>query len=90
VGGGDRQPLPRKGKSKAATPVTQTPDLNIPLGGSSVIVPMGLVNSRVSQLDTTTDSSGSSMIETLKKLKRGSNQIARSAVAAMDSPRQAQ
>ena len=47
----NRLPQPRKRKSKVATPVTQTLDLNIPIGGSSVIVPVGLVNSMVNQLD---------------------------------------
>lgn len=54
----------RKRKSKVASPVTQTPDLNIPIGGSSALVPAGLVNSRVNQLDAGADSDGSSMIET--------------------------
>ena len=66
-------------------------DLNIPLEGSSAIVPVGLVNARVTQLDVSTDNtSGDSMIETLKKQRRGSNQNARSAAAVSNSPRQAQ
>ena len=35
--------------------VSQTPDLNIPLTGSNAIVPVGLVNSRINQLDGGTD-----------------------------------
>jgi hypothetical protein len=77
----------RKRKSKVASPVTQTPNLNIPIGGSSALVPAGLVNSRVNQLDAGANSDGSSMIETLKKQKRGNNLNARSAAAAAeDSP----
>lgn len=51
---------------QSAPPATQI-DLNISLGSSSAIVLVGLVNSRVSQLDTDENSSGGSMIETLKK-----------------------
>jgi hypothetical protein len=77
-------------KSKVTGTGTQTPDLNVPLMGSSAIVPVGLVNSMVNQLDGGSESSGGSMIETLKKQRRISNQHARSAVAANDSPRWAQ
>lgn len=73
---------PRKRKSKVAMPTTQTPDLNIPLGGLNVIVPVRMVSSRVNQLDNSADSAGSSMIETLKKQKWGNPQNARLAVAA--------
>lgn len=86
----DRRPPPRKRKSKGAGTGTQTPNRNTPLVGSAAIVPVGLVNSRVNQLDGNEDSSGGSMIETLKKQKRGTNQIARSAVDAESSPRRAQ
>jgi hypothetical protein len=65
------RPLPRKRKSKVTGPGTQTPDLNIPLQISNAIVPVGLVNSCVNQLDVSAESSGGSMIETLKKQKRG-------------------
>ena len=82
---------PRKRKSKGINPGTQTPDLNVPLEGSNAIVPVGLVNSRVSQLDVSADNtSDGSMIETLKKQRRGSAQNARSATAVSDSPRRAQ
>lgn len=50
------------------------------------IVPIGLVNSRVSQLDVNANSSSDSMIETLKKQKRGYTPNARSAAAASSSP----
>ena len=75
--------------------VSQTPDLNIPLTGSNAIVPVGLVNSRINQLDGGTDgdadSSGESMIETLKRQKRGTTkQNAKSAGAATSSSRRAQ
>lgn len=77
VGEKQRQP-PRKRKNKGAGSTDQTPDLNIPLTGSTAIVPAGLVNSRVNQLDGTVDSGGESMIETLKKQRRGTNQNVRS------------
>lgn len=85
----DRRPPPRKRKSKVSGPGAQTPDLNIPLEVSNAIVPAGLVNSRVSQLDGSGESSGGSMIETLKKQKRGNNQNARSTAVAGSSPRRA-
>lgn len=84
------RPLHRKRKSKVPTPANQTPDLNILLDGSNAIVPAGLVNSRVSLLDSSGDGEGGSMIETLKKQKRSTNQIARSAAVVKDSPRRAQ
>lgn len=86
----DLRPHPRKRKSKVAASATQTPNLNLPSGGSSTLVPVGLVNSRVNQLDNNADSGGSSMIETLKKQKRGNSQNARSTAAATGSPRRAQ
>jgi hypothetical protein len=43
----------------------------------------------VNQLDGGTDNSGDSMIEILKKQKRGNTNIARSAAAASSSPRRA-
>lgn len=84
------RPLPRKRKSKVNNPSTQTPDLNIPLQTTNAIVPVGLVTSRVNQLDGNADNIGESMSETLKKQKRGNPQSARSAAAAQDSPRRAQ
>lgn len=82
---------PRKRKSKVATPVTQTLDLNIPLGVSSALVSASLVNSRVSQLDTDADSGGGSMIETLKKQKHGTSKNNAGSMAVADSnPHQAQ
>jgi hypothetical protein len=81
----------RKRKSKGTGPATQTPDLNIPVGESNAIVPVGLVNSRVNQMDGAAENSGGSMIETLKKQKRGTtNQNAISAGAAGSGPRRAQ
>jgi len=85
----DSRPPPRNRKSKVTNPITQTLDLNILATVSSAIVPAGLVTSRVSQLDMSGDSSGGSMIETLKKQKRGNTQTARSAAAASGSPRRA-
>jgi hypothetical protein len=80
----------RKRKSKQSAPALHTPDLNEP-AVSNAIVPIGLVNSRVSQLDTGTESSSGSLEENLKKQRRGSlTNIARSAAAASDSPRRAQ
>jgi hypothetical protein len=72
----------RKRKSKGLG-ASQTPDLNIPFDGSSAIALSGLVSSRVNR--------GGSIIETLKKQKRGNTTPnARSAAAARDSPRWAQ
>jgi hypothetical protein len=84
-----RRPLPRKRKLKGAGSGTDTPDLNIPLEPSNAIVPTGLVNSRLSQLDGSGEHSGGSMIETMKKQRRGYTKIARSAAAAESSPRRA-
>lgn len=86
---GDSDRFPRKRKSKQAAQALRTPDLNEPVG-SHAIVPAGLVNSRVSQLDTGTESSSGSLEETLKKQRRGSlSHTDRSAGAAKDSPRRA-
>lgn len=88
--GDTRQPI-RKRKSKPTNPVMQTPDLNAPALGPNVIVPVSLVNSRVNQLDASPENSGGSLIETLKKQKRGSfSQNARSAAAVSSSPHRAQ
>jgi hypothetical protein len=84
-----RRPLPRKRKSKGTGSGTQTPDLNIPLEPSNAIVSAGLVNSRIIQLDGSGEHSGESMIETLKKQRRGYTKIAGSAAAAESSPRRA-
>lgn len=62
---------PRKRKSKGSGPALHTPDLNEPVA-SNAIVPAGLVNSRVNQLDTGTESSSGSLDENLKKQRRGS------------------
>jgi hypothetical protein len=84
-------PGQRKRKSKGTELTSMTLDLNIPLSSSNAIVPVGLVNARVQQMDEDVDSSGGSMIETLKKQKRGTtNQKAKSAGAASSSPRRAQ
>jgi hypothetical protein len=84
----DARQLARKRKSKGAV---QTPDLNIPASGSNAIIPIGLVNSRVYQLDGDSQSSGGSLQETIKKQRRGSNALnARSATAANRSSRRAQ
>jgi hypothetical protein len=80
---------PRKRKSKVSDLGTQTPNLNIPLDGANAIVPVGLVNSRINQLDASGDSGGDCMIEQLKKQKRGRSQSVRSAAAVEDSPRRA-
>jgi hypothetical protein len=80
-----------KRKSKGTELTLMTLDLNIPLSSSNAIVPVGLVNARVQQMDGDVDNSGGSMIETLKKQKRGTtNQKAKSAGAASSSPRRAQ
>jgi hypothetical protein len=80
-----------KRKSKATHTNIQTPDLNVPVHSTSAIVPVGLVNSRVSQLDGGTESSGGSLEETIKKQRRSSSSNnARSVAAADSSPRRAQ
>lgn len=79
---------PRKRKSKVVSTAAQTLDLNLP-PGTNAIVPAGLVSSRVNQLDASGDSSGGSMIETLKKQKRNMTQHERSAAAVDGSPRRA-
>lgn len=87
---GDRQHAMRKRKSKVAPSSVQTPNLHIPLDGSHAIVPVGLVNSRVNQLDASAEQSGESMIEILKKQKRGNTTPnATSAAATPHSPRRA-
>jgi hypothetical protein len=78
---------PRKRKSKGGDQVLQTPDLNALPEVSNAIVTVGFVNSRVNQIDGGSESSGESMVEKLKKQKRGTfSQTARSAAAAFDSP----
>ncbi|XP_021321392.1 uncharacterized protein LOC8058002 [Sorghum bicolor] len=86
----DFRQVPRKRKSKPLPKNAQTPDPNVALGSSSALVPAGVVNSRVNLFDATVDSSGNSLIEILKKQKRGNNQNAGSAAAVDDSPRRAQ
>jgi len=86
----DQRAQAHKRKATVSSPVTQTPDLNIPLGVSSALVPAGLVNSRVSQLDPGMEGGGGNLNETLKKQKRGNTSNSRSAAAAKDSPRRAQ
>jgi hypothetical protein len=52
--------------------VSLTPDLNIPLSSNAIVL-VGLVNSRVNQIDGGSKNSGGSMIEKLKKQKRSSS-----------------
>lgn len=82
--------LPRKRKSKGHGSDSHTPDLNLPVVEPNAIVPIGLVHARVNQMDSSSESAGDSMIETLKKQKRVTPQNARSAAAASDSPHRAQ
>lgn len=87
----DEQRPHRKRKSKVTAPTLQTPDLNSPEVGVGAIVPVGQVNSRVTQLDGGTECSGGSLEETLKKQRRGSSSHnARSAAAESCSPHRAQ
>ena len=81
---------PRKRKSKPMARGTQTPDLNLPLGASHALVPVGTVSTRVNQLDGGGELNGDSMIETLKKQRRGTSHNTGSAAAASGSPRRAQ
>lgn len=76
----------RKRKKKVYTPVAQTPDLNIPLNVSNVIVSVGLVSSRVNQMSSGSGVRSDSMLETLKKQKCGENPNSGSAAAASGSP----
>lgn len=62
----DLHKVARKRKSKGGV---QTTDLNIPATGSNAIIP---INSRVSQLDGDSQSSGGSLREAIKKQRRGS------------------
>lgn len=78
----------QKRKSKQAAGAVQTPDLNQPAVVSNAIVPVGLVSSRVNQMDGSTESSGGSLEEIKKEQRRGSYN-ARSAAATSDSPCQA-
>lgn len=81
----------RTRKSKVFNDTDLTPDLNIPLADSQALVLVGIVNSRVNQLDGPSKNDGDSMIEILKKQKRiSTNQNARSAATANGSPRRAQ
>lgn len=90
TGDDNTRQLARKRKSKQSGPAVQTPDLNEPVY-SNAIIPIGLVNSRVNQLDTCSENSGGSVEENLKKQGRGSlSNNARSAAAASGSPRRAQ
>ena len=81
---------PRKRKSKPMARGTQTPDLNLPLGASHALVSVGTVSTRVNQLDGGGELNGDSMIETLKKQRRGTSHNAGSAAAVSGSPRRAQ
>lgn len=81
----DSRQAARKRKSKASA---QTPDLNLPVNASHAIVSVGLVNSRVNQLDGASDTSSGDLEEISKKQCRGSlTQNMRSAAAAKGSPR---
>lgn len=83
----------RKRKAKGSgSSVSLAPDLNIPVGSSTELVPVGLVSERVNQLGRSNEEAGVSASEVSpKKQKRPkSHQNARSAVAAGSSPRRAQ
>lgn len=60
----DSRMVARKRKSKDSI---ITPDLNLPAGASNAIVPVGLVNSRVNQIDGSSDGGGGSAEEVAKK-----------------------
>lgn len=84
----DRQQ--RKRKSKPSSHAMHTPDLNEP-AASNAIIPAGLVNSRVNQLDSGSESSGGGKEDNLKKQRRGSlTHNAGSVAAVRGSPRRAQ
>jgi hypothetical protein len=88
--------VPRKRKSKSSNPnSSQTPDLNLPVMDTLVVVPTGLVSSRVNQLHGVGESSENAPTaasdELTKKQKRTNTQTnAGSAAAASGSPRRAQ
>jgi hypothetical protein len=87
----DQEKGPRKRKSKQQEMGNHTLDLNMPVGGlSNALVSVGLVSSRVSQMDGSVDVGGGSMVEGAKKQKRGTNQVVGSAAAADGSPRRQQ
>jgi hypothetical protein len=74
----DLHKVARKRKSKGGV---QTMDLNIPATGSNAIIP---INSRVSQLDGDSQSSGGSLREAIKKQRRGSISHNARSTSAMD------
>lgn len=82
--------LDRKRKSEGQSADEEALDLNNPPVGSNALVPVGMVSARVNQMDVEGDGSRDSMLEKLKKQRRGSNSHARSAAAADGSPRRAQ
>lgn len=84
--------VPRKRKAKGVGEASDVPDLNFPVGGTLALVPSGLVKDRVSKMSG--DPGGGSKVaaELLKKqrLSHPSHNTARSAAAALGSPRRAQ
>jgi hypothetical protein len=83
--------VPRKRKSKSSNPnSSQTPDLNLPVMDTLVVIPTGLVSSRVNQLHGVEESSENAPTaasdELTKKQKRTNTQTnAGSAAAASGS-----
>lgn len=68
AGATDNRVVARKRKTKSgAIPDARTLDLNIPLGKSAAIVPVGLVTSRVHQLGGDSELSEAEKVEAIKK-----------------------
>jgi len=89
---GEVQKTVRKRKSKTNGPaINPAPGLNLPPVNNTALVPAGLVNARVSQLDRGGGGNEDDMEEMIKKQRRSSTtNIASSAAAAEGSPRRAQ
>ena len=69
--GGNKYQATPKTQVEGGWPKPADPDLNVPAEASNAIVPVGLVSSRLNQLDGGSKKSGESMVEMLKKQKRG-------------------
>jgi hypothetical protein len=80
-----------KRKSKVSSSHT-TPDLNLPVGDETSLVPRGLVSTRVNQIDGEADGAGTVTSDELTKKQKRSNTQTKggSAAAAGGSPRRAQ
>ncbi|CAO2195035.1 unnamed protein product [Urochloa humidicola] len=86
-----RKTVKKRKQKRDSTSSSQTPDLNVPIVDSSVLVPAGLVSSRMNQLVGSRESADGATDELNKKQKTSNTTPnARSAAAASGSPRRAQ